>query len=382
MRQERTPRSTLKGDTRKRSWRANADGDHQLRDIVSRQAMSYIMAHMIEVLPMSQAGALATLWLSHAVVVLLLITALFAGRDAWRSPQGRLLAALAVSLAALELATGPGSEVWAEPLRTALRLVGVANLALLWLFSLSILRDDFRMGRLEVAGTLVLVLGPMLVAFDQAGQIANPVLASFSAAVPFIMIAHIGWICFAEHAGDLVRGRRRARFWIPLILALASLTSVLAEEVADASTASLIRNALAGLPISLVILWWLLAIDPSRLRFTGPASMRIEPQVDSRDAALLVQLLALMEQEELYLEADVRIDQLAQRLGSPVHRLRALINAGLGHRNFRRLHQPIPPRQRQGGVGRHDAWTRDHSGDRLRVRLHFIADFQPRVSPI
>lgn len=283
---------------------------------------------------MSQAGALATLWLSHAVVVLLLITALFAGRDAWRSPQGRLLAALAVSLAALELATGPGSEVWAEPLRTALRLVGVANLALLWLFSLSILRDDFRMGRLEVAGTLVLVLGPMLVAFDQAGQIANPVLASFSAAVPFIMIAHIGWICFAEHAGDLVRGRRRARFWIPLILALASLTSVLAEEVADASTASLIRNALAGLPISLVILWWLLAIDPSRLRFTGPASMRIEPQVDSRDAALLVQLLALMEQEELYLEADVRIDQLAQRLGSPVHRLRALINAGLGHRNF------------------------------------------------
>lgn len=282
----------------------------------------------------SQAVALTAQWLSQTFVVLLLVIAMFATRDAWRSVQGRLLAALAWSLAALELATGPTSGALAESARAFLRLLSVANLALLWLFCLSILRDGFRVGRTERAGALLLTLGPLLVAFDQAGQAANPVLAAYSAAAPFLMIAHISWICFAERAGDLVSVRRRARFWIPLLLALAALTSVLSEEIGDATTASLVRNALAGLPITVALLWWLGAIYPSRLRFEAPSSMPANPGIDPRDAALLTRLLKLMETDVVYREPNLTIDLLARRLDTPVHRLRGLINNGLGFRNF------------------------------------------------
>lgn len=279
----------------------------------------------------SPAVAATAQWLSHAVVVLLLVTALFAARDARGAIQGRLLAALALSLAALEVATGAALGALAEPVRVGLRLLGVANLALLWLFCLSILRDGFRIGRMEAAGSVLLIVGPLLVAFDQPGQAANPAFAAYSAAAPFVMIAHVSWVCFAERAGDLVDVRRRARFWIPLLLAIGGLTSVLSEEIGDPAMASLIRTGLAGLPIVVVILWWLVAIDPARLRFAAPSP---RSAIDSRDAPLLARLLDLMQTTDIHREPGLTIDRLAQRLGTPTHRLRALINGGLGFRNF------------------------------------------------
>lgn len=285
-------------------------------------------------LPSSQAAVLPAQWLSHAVIVLLLVTALFAARDARHTIQGRLLAAMALSLAALELATGATSGELNELVRAFFRLLGVANLALFWLFCLSVLRDGFRIGRTESVGSVLLILGPLLVAFYQPGQAANPVFLAYSSAAPFLMIAHIAWICFAERAGDLVGGRRRARFWIPLLLALAALTSVLSEEIGDAATASLIRNALAGLPIVVALLWWLGSIDTSRLRFEAPSSRPADPQIDPRDAELLTRLLKLMETDEIHREPVLTIDLLARRLDTPTHRLRVLINNGLGFRNF------------------------------------------------
>ena len=276
-----------------------------------------------------EAGAGLAIGLSHAVVTLLLVVALLAARDARGSVQGRLLVLLALSLAALELATGPNGPT--GPLKTVLRLAGASNLALFWLFCLSILRDDFRMRPAEWVGSVLLVVGPLLVILGGGGAATGPLLEAFSAAAPFAMIVHVAWVAISERSGDLVDARRRARLWIPLALAFAALTSVLSEEVADPAAASLIRNGLAGLPISLVLLWWLARIDPMRLRFETPAAA---PKVDPRDQALLAELLALVDRGGLYREPELTIEALATRLGTPTHRLRALINGGLGFRNF------------------------------------------------
>ena len=273
--------------------------------------------------------------LSHAVIAILLLAALLLIRDARQSLQGRLLALLTVSVAALEIATGPSSDALASSVQTLLRLIGVLNLALLWLFCLSILRDDFRLGWLEWLGAAALVLGPLLVLLPSSVGTAIPVIAVFSSIAPFAMIGHVGWVAFAERSGDLIDARRRARVWMPLALIAAAAISVLSEEVSDAATASLIRNGLASLPIALGLLWWLAALDPARLRFEAtPTSPEAKPQVDVRDKALHAALLAMMRDANLHRQPDLTIDNLAERLKTPAHRLRCLINGGLGFRNF------------------------------------------------
>lgn len=80
-------------------------------------------------------------------------------------------------------------------------------------------------------------------------------------------------------------------------------------------------------------LWWLGALDPSRLRF-NPASATNNLGVDPRDRALMDKLLALMDAGEAVREPSLTIDHFAKRLSAPTHRLRALIHRGLGFRNF------------------------------------------------
>ncbi len=283
----------------------------------------------------SLAAAQLALALSHAVVALLLVAALLLLRGAWQTTQGQLLAYLALSVAALEVATGPGSGALASTLQTVLRLIGVLNIALLWLFCLSILRDNLKLGWVEWLAATALVLGPLLVFIQPAGDAAKPVITAFSTAAPFVMIMHIAWVALAERSGDLVDARRRARLWMPLALVAAALISVLSEEVSDAATASLIRNGLASLPIAVALLWWLAAIDPGRLRFEATASLlNVEPQIDVRDRALHAALLEMMRDGGLHRQSDLTIDSLAERLKTPAHRLRSLINGGLGFRNF------------------------------------------------
>jgi AraC-like DNA-binding protein len=271
------------------------------------------------------------LGLSHAVIALLLVIALLAARDLRRSVQGRLLILLALSVAALELASGPDADLLWAPVRTTLQFAGAVNVALLWLFCLSLLRDDFRVRWPEWLGSALLVLGPLLVVLRLGGA----VFGMFSALAPFVMVAHITWVALSERAGDLVGPRRSARFWIPLALVLAAVTSVLSEEVGAPAAASLIRNGLAGLPITIVLFWWLARFDPTRVQFepvaSGPSPTH---RIDARDSALHADLLALVATGGLYRDPELTIEVLAARLKKPTHRLRALINGGLGFRNF------------------------------------------------
>ena len=266
---------------------------------------------------------------------MLAVAALFVARDARQTLQGRLLFLLALSVASLEVSSGPDSWLLASPVRVGLGLFGALNVALLWLFCLSVLRDDFKLRRMEWIGAAILVMGTTSVLSRAVGVGAHPIITAFAAAAPFAAIAHIGWVAFAERTDDLVEPRRRARLWIPVALATAAVVSILSEEVRDPTTASIIRNGLATLPIGLVLLWWLARLDPTRLRFERVTrGGAIGPQIDPRDGALYGALRDLMEKTQAYREPELTIDALAERLSSPAHRLRSLINGGLGFRNF------------------------------------------------
>lgn len=272
--------------------------------------------------------------LSGASVVLLGVVAALALRDARRAPSARLLAGLTLSVAALELATGPLSPLLAEAARPALRGVGVLNLALLWLFCLSLLRDGFRPTRLEWAGAALLTTGPALAAFGPTLEgPAGQALGTWAAVAPFVLVAHVVWTAAAGRRDDLVEGRRRGRVAAPLVLVVLAAVSVLSEELTDPA-ASAVRNGLALAPAALMLLFWLTRLDPARLWHPTPEAAPERSRVDPRDAGLHAELIRLMTVERLYREEGLGLDDLARRLGTPPHRLRALINGGLGFRNF------------------------------------------------
>jgi len=56
--------------------------------------------------------------------------------------------------------------------------------------------------------------------------------------------------------------------------------------------------------------------------------------IDPRDQLLLDDLTTAMEHEKIYREPGLTIRILAETLKTPEHRLRNLINSGLGYRNF------------------------------------------------
>ena len=272
--------------------------------------------------------------LSGSVVCLSVLLAALAWRDARALLQGRVLALLGISVAALEVCTGPIGQSRPAPVWVGLRLAGAFNVALLWLFCVAILRDDLRLGQREWVVLAVLSFGPIWTMIDPPRFPARSAIDLFAEILPLAAIAHIGWIAVAERGDDLVEGRLRARFWLPVLLVTLAFLSVASEFLGDPVMATLARTAAAGLPALLILAFWMMTLDPRRLQFE-PATKQepARPAIDPRDRALLGALQEAMEQG-LYREPGLTIETLAEQLSTPAHRLRALINQGLGHRNF------------------------------------------------
>lgn len=274
--------------------------------------------------------------LSGGFIALASLLGLLAWRDARKDLAGRLAAGLCVSLMALEVTTGPMGSALPAWLWTPLRIAGGFNVALLWLFCLSVLRDGFRLRRLETIGFVVFSTGPLATIQDWSLTSGAGPLVALIAAAPFLAIAHILWVAISERGGDLVAGRHRARFWLAVTLAAAGLVSVASESLADKDLATLVRLGMASLPALAIMGLWLAAIEPGRIRFEPPTlatAARPPSGVDPRDQTLLTALVMAMD-TGLFREPGLSIERLAETLKTPTHRLRAVINQGLGHRNF------------------------------------------------
>ncbi len=276
-----------------------------------------------------------TAGLSGGFIALAVMLGLLAWRQARKELAGQLLATLCLSVAALEVTSGPIGEALPAWIWTPLRLIGGFNVALLWLFFLSVLRDGFRIGRLEAAGFVLFSLGPLFNMLDWSAQPGAAIPALLFTIAPFLAMAHVFWIAISERGGDLVEGRKQARPWFVAILIVSVLVALASEYLADSEAATLVRIVLAGLPGVAALYIWLIDLAPARLRFetAAPAPRPSDIGVDPRDQALLAALYEAMN-AGLYQEPGLTIEGVAESLKTPTHRLRALINQGLGHRNF------------------------------------------------
>ncbi|WP_225207740.1 AraC family transcriptional regulator [Novosphingobium huizhouense] len=272
-----------------------------------------------------------------AAIGQLALIALVTWRSAAAPALRRTTPLLLLSVIAYLVNSAPLFPGLSPALRLVVVLVGNLAALFLWLFAHAMFdrtpdrRIALAAGALLVACVAVFVAGGSAAAIQ---PLANVVGHSTAA----LLALHAMVIALTERDDDLVERRRRFRVAFVLIVAGLSI-AVLASEAwfgfghepgwILAAQAALILLAV------MVIGTAMLAADPLLLAPPRGAATPSPPDDDWSPAErVLRDRLEAALAQRVWLEPGLTIGGLAARLEVPDHRLRALINRRLGHRNF------------------------------------------------
>jgi len=276
----------------------------------------------------------------YPTITLLFAMAFLLWRYARNLIQGKLGILVSLSMAVLLLGTAPPPLKLPEPAYTFVRITDISNLAMLWLFSLSLFRDDFKMGKVEWAGLIIYtsVVGTIRLFDLQVIETLPQAFFNFASLFSAALMIHLIWTALQGRKDDLVESRRKGRVWFALGMTVAAGISIFSEfAVTDMATVDFIRP-MTTLPIIVWAFVWLTEFRTDKLMFqpetrtepTEPA----KPAINPKDKVMHDQLVTIMEEDEIYKEQGLTIRILSDRMSVPEHQLRSLINQGLGYRNF------------------------------------------------
>ena len=153
-----------------------------------------------------------------------------------------------------------------------------------------------------------------------------------------VLIADLIYVAISGFGDDLVRKRRLVRIYLPLLVGLQA-GGILIYELIFGITAKtpMVQTTTGVLIFTLVLLAGLalLKTDPDLLIVNGCDDADTKSNINlSPSQTVLHDKLTSEMSTGGYREAGLTIQSLAETLGTPEHRLRALINRKLGHRNF------------------------------------------------
>jgi AraC-like DNA-binding protein len=211
-----------------------------------------------------------------------------------------------------------------------------------WLFTLRVLEREPPQ---VVIWTPIVVL---LAAWVTGFYIAPETMIGFVTihVTGLVLVADLFRIALLEREDDLVEQRRAFRLWLPLLVA-AQAGGILAYELVTGRGSAMggdpvmqLVNAVLILVVTLFAGKALLRTEPELLVRSGTTSSAetageapLQSALSPSEVVLRDKLEAAMN-EGLYRTPGLSIAGLAGHLGTPEHRLRALINQRLGHRNF------------------------------------------------
>ena len=146
-------------------------------------------------------------------------------------------------------------------------------------------------------------------------------------------VIHVVYMALAETGADLVDARRRMRK--PIAAGAGALAAlVIIVEIWSGDSVSLLIETLGSVLMFALLLAANLYLLRLRLDLSMPESnVLVEPRARISEREL-EQVTLAMTRDRLYAEHGLTLADLAARTRVPVHRLREVINKGLGHRNF------------------------------------------------
>ena len=221
---------------------------------------------------------------------------------------------------------------WAWPLAWGLSITGAG---LFWAFATELFGDRERSHTarfLPAAVLLAMGIAALMspLAVRKALGLANNIVSAG-------LMIHVLVIIAAEWRGDLVEPRRRLR---GPILAAAALYALVLTGVESAEILG--RSAAAWSPVAAVLLLTLslssiaafLRADPALFGTARSGAPEQKTSVSAQDQPLLARLNEVLDRDEVWRREALGIGELANIVVAPEHRLRKLINEGLGYRNF------------------------------------------------
>ncbi len=151
--------------------------------------------------------------------------------------------------------------------------------------------------------------------------------------LPLLIVAHALFNVYAGSRADLLVARLRRRYWILGVTGGFVLLERVAMALARGTPSAAAVEAAYAVSVVLLVFGVLLAstlVQPTILK-PSPPSATVEPPADPR---LVEQLRRLVEVEHVYREEGLTIAALASRLGAHEYKVRQLVNAQLGFKNF------------------------------------------------
>jgi AraC-like DNA-binding protein len=277
-----------------------------------------------------------------AVVVLLPIAwRLFF--DYPRVNAARLGSAFAVGVAGFVVSSFPGFTDQPYAWHAPIVILSSGNAIVFWLFTRALFEDEFRFASWHAAVWVMLAIAGLANCFvfmPAHAPIAGLIGAGLTLSVFGFAIAALIQ-SMATLKADLVEGRRRFR--VVLVASIGIYTvfmtvATLASGRDALATLESVANALGIAVLSVVAasqllrvrnagLFELPSVNPVEIATTMPAAEPPAPE-------LVAALNRLMSVNRVYEQQSLTVGTLALKMDLPEHKLRRLINQGLGYRNF------------------------------------------------
>tara|TARA_R110002051_G_scaffold68434_4_gene123320 strand:- start:20081 stop:21139 length:1059 start_codon:yes stop_codon:yes gene_type:complete len=288
-----------------------------------------VITEQADVLELLARGAAAGLSLLLAIVFFTL------RNGNWAARLGGLFA---LGTASYSVFGSPLIAAALAPADLLLAPLSIFNAVFFWWFTTALFDDHFqwRVWRF-VPLILVAILATAFFTIPAPSVAATAVTIAWQILTLAIM-THAVLLAIRDLRDDLVEPRRQFRIALTVLVALVGMATAIIEILySDGNipprAAQLQSAALFG--VSLALSTWILQARPSlfavppRGRPRGSHQANIAPE----DIALSRHLTELMA-AGIYRESVLTVGALAERLKTPEHRLRKLINQGLGYRNF------------------------------------------------
>jgi len=277
--------------------------------------------------------------LRYSTVTMLLLIAGLAIRDGRKARPTIYIVLASVTVACMLLGTVRPELRLPDPFHALVRFGDVGNIVFIWWLGLAIFQDNFR---LRWPHGLVLAISGAILLPDRFMELQNqsfshPVLNYSLDILTVGIMGHLIFVTLKGRADDLIEPRRRLRLYFVLAMILATLTAVFAENLLMANHREFLQTlrCIIIFPLALWGVLWLTEMHPEKITFTDTIKpIDKKPDIDPRDQLLLDELKTAMDVDKVYIEPGLTIRTLAEKLKTPEHRLRSLINGGLGYRNF------------------------------------------------
>ncbi|WP_421789742.1 helix-turn-helix domain-containing protein [Hyphobacterium sp.] len=276
--------------------------------------------------------------MSAAVLCLLTCTILLV--NARQSLAARLGALFGFGAFAYMICTSPALVelfgVWQIPLVPFSWLDGV----FFWWFCLALFCDRYQFRVFHIWPAIpIIILTPLR--FMVGEGVTLDVITAIKQLISILLFMHATYFALLSLKDDLVNSRRYFRVGIAVSVG-ASAIILMGLDMMDFGPRGeeiyQVSSAIWLLVLSFAFAMWALRASPNMFIERPAREYRHDPvateqRIEPADKPLLARLNTAME-EGLYRETGLTVGKLADQLGAPEHRLRKLINQGLGYRNF------------------------------------------------